>query len=189
MEIKLLKGTSILIKGKKESVLVNPESEMLTKNTTRLVIYNRANYAELRTVGERVSIMGPGEYEIGGVEVNGFNGGDGNTVYTVFADGVTVGILGKLKEELSEKKSGKISGVDVLVVDVENEETVGSKYTLKLAKSWGANYIIPIGKSQEELNKFLDVSDNEGLESIETLKVDKDNLPDGTEVVLLKAAN
>lgn len=189
MEIKLIKGTAILIKGKKESVLVNPEPEMLPKINTRLVIYNRANYAELRTVGERVSIMGPGEYEIGGVEVNGFNGGDGNTVYTVFADGVMVGILGKLKEELSEKKSGKISGVDVLIVDVENEQTVGSKYVLKLAKSWGANYIIPIGNNQEEITKFLDVADDEGLEPVESLKIDKDNLPDGTEIVLLKEGN
>jgi len=186
MDIKLIKAASVLISGKKEKVLVNPSAEILEKNVSRIVIYNRSKYEELRTIGDKVSIMGPGEYEIGGVEIDGFNGGDGNTIFTVLVDGVSVGVLGKLKEELNEKKSGKVSGVDVLIVDIDNKGGVSPKSVLKLAKSWGANYVIPVGSDEIELKAFLDEFDSEGIEAIDVLKVDKDNLPDGTEIVLLK---
>lgn len=186
MEIKLIKKSTMFIKGKKESVLINPEPEMLAKGSSRIVIYSQPKYEELRTIGEKVSIMGPGEYEMGGVEIDGFNGGSGNTVYTILIDGISVGILGKLKEELGEKKTGKISGVDVLIADIGEETGIGTKGILKLGKLWGANYIIPVGGEGGEVKKFLDEADVEGLEAVAELKVDKDNLPDGTEIVRLK---
>ena len=55
-----------------------------------------------------------------------------------------------------------------------------------LAKKWGANYLIPINYNDDELKKFLSETDNEGTESTEGLKVDKDSLPDGLEVVVLR---
>jgi hypothetical protein len=186
MDIKLISGSTVLINGKKEKILVNPEADNLAKNNCRIVVYNYPKYSELRTVGDKVSIMGPGEYEIGGVEIDGFNGGAGNTIYTVSVDGVSVGIVGKLKEELTEKKTGKISGVDVLIADIDNEGGIGPKTILKLAKSWGANYVVPVGKNEKGMIDFLNEADSEGLEAVESLKIDKDNLPDGTEIVLLK---
>ena len=189
MEIKLIKGSSVLIVGKKEKVLVNPESEMLKKNISRIMIYNVSKYEELRTVGEKVSIMGPGEYEIGGVEIDGYSAGGGSTMFTVLIDGVSLGLLGKLKEELTEKKTGKVSGVDVLIVDIDNEKGIGAKAVLSLAKSWGANYVVPVGNNEAEMKKFLDETDSEGIEAVESLKIDKDNLPEGTEVVILKETN
>ncbi|HPD44895.1 MAG TPA: hypothetical protein PK131_01820, partial [Candidatus Woesebacteria bacterium] len=58
----------------------------------------------------------------------------------------------------------------------------------ELAKKWGVNYLIPVGGKPDSkvLVTFLDEVDEEGLEPIESLKVDKDNLPDGLEIVLLK---
>jgi hypothetical protein len=187
MEIKYLGGQTVVIKGKKESVLINPEDEQIEKNGGRIVLFNQSKYEQLRTVGERVSIMGPGEYEVGGVEVNGFNGGGGNTIFTVLIDGVMVGIMGKQKEELSDKKADKITGVDVLIVDIKNEDGISNKSVLKIAKKWGANYVVPAGATGDDpdLKKFLDETDSEGLEPIDGLKIDKDNLPDGMEVVCL----
>ena len=80
----------------------------------------------------------------------------------------------------------KISGVDVLIADISNG--IGPKEILNLAKKWGANYVIPAGYDQGDaaIKKFIDESDIEGQELMESLKVDKDNLPEGTEVVILK---
>ena len=182
MEIKNLGGLTYLLKGKKESVLIDPDSVKIAKNQSRIIIYTEAKYEELRMVDEKVSIMGPGEYEIGGVEVNGFSGGKGKTIYTILIDGVIVAIMGKLDEELNEKRSDKISGIDVLLAEVGN----GYKSIAAAAKKWGANYIVPVDGSGEELKKFLDEADCEGQEAVESLKVDKDNLPDGMEIVVLK---
>ena len=58
----------------------------------------------------------------------------------------------------------------------------------EIAKKSAANYVIPIEfeDKDEELKKFLDIFDSENLESIESLKVERENLPETMEVVLLK---
>ena len=181
MDIKFIGNQTFVLKGKKESVLVNPEKELLEKNTSRIVIYSQSKQEELRSVGEKVAVMGPGEYEIGGVEINGFSDGHEGTIYTVLVDGVTVCILSKLQEALSDKKIEKVDGVDVLITDVANG--------MQLAKKWGANYVVPSGYTVDspDYKKFLDEADCEGLAPVELLKVDKDNLPEGMEVVILKS--
>ena len=163
-------------------MLIDPDGVKLAKNLSRIIVYTEPKYQELRMVSDVVSIMGPGEYEIGGVEINGFSGGKGKTIYSIIIDGVTVVVMGKLDEELNEKRSDKIGGVDVLLAEVEN----GYKAIQMVAKKWGANYIVPIEGGSQEIKTFLDDADCEGQEAVEILRVDKDNLPDGMEIVVLK---
>jgi L-ascorbate metabolism protein UlaG (beta-lactamase superfamily) len=188
MEIKYLGKKTVFLKGKKESVVVNPDERMVTKDRPRIVIKNETKIEVDGAEGDRVVVMGPGEYEIGGIEINGFSAGVGKTFYAVTIDGVTVGILGQLDEALNDKRIDKVSGVDVLVADIGEGSKAGTKSVLNLAKKWGANYVIPVGYNPDngQLKKFMDESDTEGQESIEVLKVDKDNLPEGTEVIILK---
>lgn len=179
---------TFLIKGKKEQALVNPDERIATKDRPRIVIKNETKIEVDGEEGERVVVMGPGEYEIGGIEINGFSAGGGETFYAVTVDGVTVGILGQLKEPLNDKRVDRISGVDVLVADIGGGSGAGTKGILNLAKRWGANYVVPVGynSGNGDLKKFMDESDTEGQEPLEALKVDKDNLPEGTEVIILK---
>ena len=188
MEIKYLGKKSFLLKGKKESVIVNPGDGKITKDRPRIVIKCETKVEVDGEEGDRVVVMGPGEYEIGGVEIDGFSAGVGKTYYSVMMDGVTIGILGQLKENLSDKRSDRVGGVDVLVVDIGEGSELDSKSVLGLAKKWGANYVVPVGYEQGngKLKKFRDESDTEGQEAVDSLKVDKDNLPEGTEVVILK---
>ena len=188
MEIKYFGKKTFLIKGKKESVLVNPDEGFPTKDRPRIVIMSETKVEIDGAEGDRVVVMGPGEYEIGGIEINGFSAGPGVTLYSVMVDGVTVGILGRLKEPLTDKRIDKISGVDVLVADIGEGSGIGTKAILNLAKKWGANYVMPVGYDGDTggLKKFMDESDAEGQEALESLKVDKDTLPEGTEVIILK---
>jgi len=188
MEIKYLGKKTFLIKGKKEQALVNPDERIATKDRPRIIIKNETKIEMDGEEGERVVVMGPGEYEIGGIEINGFSAGTGQTFYAVTVDGVTVGILGQLKEALNDKRIDKVSGVDVLVADIGEGNAIGTKAILNLAKKWGANYVIPVGYNSDngDLKKFRVESDTEGQEALESLKVDKDNLPEGTEVIILK---
>lgn len=188
MEIKYLGKKTIFLKGKKESVVVNPDERMATKDRPRIVIKNETKIEVDGEEGNRVVVMGPGEYEIGGIEINGFSAGIGETFYSVTIDGVTVGILGQLKEPLNDKRTDKINGVDVLVADIGEGSKLGAKAIMSLAKKWGANYVVPVGYNSDngDLKKFMDESDTEGQEAVELLKVDKDNLPEGSEVIILK---
>jgi len=186
MEIKYLGNEALLIKSKKESILVNPEEGLRAKKMgSRVVVYGKGKGGMI-SESEEVVIAGPGEYEVGGVEIVGFGDGEGGTFYTIATEGLTVGILGKLTEVLADKKAEKIAGVDILAVNIKNGGGPGPKALLQLAKKWGANYVVPTGYGEkDELKRFLDEADDEGLEPIETLKANKDDLPDGMEIVVL----
>jgi L-ascorbate metabolism protein UlaG (beta-lactamase superfamily) len=187
MEIKYYGEQCFLIRGKKESVLVNPGDKFPVKNYPRIVLFNDAKAGVATPEVSRVIIIGPGEYEVGGIEINGFNSGSGTTIYTVVVEGLVVGVLGKLNEALSDKKTEKLEGIDILVVDIGEGSGIGPKAVLQLAKKWGANYVVPVGYGKDGyLKKFLDEADFEGVEPIDVLKVDRDNLPEGMEVVILK---
>lgn len=188
MEIKNNGKSGLQIIGKKETVLVNPSGDTLKKSGSRVILYNRKVETGLLTMENKVLIIGPGEYEVGGVEINGHNDGESGVVYSVVIDGVTVAILGSLKGELSEKKIDKVGSADVLLADIGGYGESQNKALLKLAKKWGANYLLPYGQSESgtETSDFLNVTDNEGLEAVDSLKVDKDTLPEGMETVILK---
>ncbi len=180
MEIKYFNQGKIYFKGKKENIWVNPDKDDLQSINyeARIVIYleKDRNIIKLGEEGDRVIIAGPGEYEIGGIEINGIN-----SMYVLNIDGIKVVLMGKEEGEISEKKKEKLEEADVLMISV-------SKGSSEIAKKSAANYVIPIDfeNKKEELKEFLDVFDSENLESVESLRVEKESLPEAMEVVLLK---
>ena len=187
MDIKLVESNCLQLSGKKETVLINPSNDLLKKTNSRIVVYNKQIEPGLLTANNKVLIVGPGEYEVGGVEIIGLGDGNGGVIYSIIIDGVTLAVLANIKTELTEKKIDKLGSADVLVADVGQNDTAQNKALFKLAKGMGVNYLVPIGaiSSEPHLIDFLNVTDNEGLESVASLKIDKDNLPEGLEVVLL----
>ena len=85
MEIKLLNDSTIYLKGKKESVLINPNEEMRkdSKYQSRIFLFTADKYDGMGFTGDNILIRAPGEYEIGGVEINGYNSGNENTLYII----------------------------------------------------------------------------------------------------------
>ena len=191
MEIRCIDGQTILLKGKKEGVLINPSKEVIDTNKvqSRVIVFTSKRHDSLGlTEGERVILRGPGEYEVGGVEVLGVSAGDGGTVYVINVDGIIIGVLGEITEVLSDKKIERINAVDVLLAPVGGKEIVGGKILLSWAKKWGVNYLIPVGgeADSEDMKKFLDEVDREDLLPVESLKVDSENLPEGLEIVWIR---
>jgi L-ascorbate metabolism protein UlaG (beta-lactamase superfamily) len=180
MEIKYFDSGKIYLKGKKENVWINPgKDEFDGKNgEARVVIFTdkERNFVKLGEEKEKVIVCGPGEYEVGGVEINGVN-----AMYALTMDGIKIVIVGKIEGEMTEKKKEKLEEADVLLISI-------GATAVDIAKKSAANYIVPINFEDEEkeLKTFMDAFDSENLEAIDTLKVDKDNLPEGVEVVLLK---
>ena len=191
MEIKYLGDKVVLLKGKNESVLINPSDDFLSKNksNSRVILFTNEDKGRSGLEGDKVLINGAGEYEIGGMEINGFDSKDGNTVYKVNVDGFKVTIVGKFLQELNEKIIDRIEETDVLIVSPE-ESSLNYKVFKSLAKKLGANYLIPISDDKKTLDEFLDEADAEGLEPSVSLKLEKkEDLPEGLEVKLLKVGN
>jgi hypothetical protein len=192
MEIKILANKSILLKGKKESVLINPSDKIREQNTyqSRIFLFTSEKYDGMGLVSDKVLIRAPGEYEVGGIEINGYNGGEDNTIYVLYIDKIKVVILGDLKEELSDKRIEKIDSADVLLAPLvsNDDKKLSPKMILGWAKKWGVNYLIPVvdEENPQLLTKFLDQADQEGLEHFDSLKVDDNDLPDGLELKVLK---
>ncbi len=190
MEIKVLENQSIYFKGKKENVFVNPNEgdREDSKYPSRIFLFTAEKYDGMGFEGDKILIRAPGEYEVGGVEINGYNAGNENTIYVFNLDGIKVVVLGELEEALSDKRIEKIDSADVLLAPVLIKDSASGKLVLDWAKKWGVNYLIPMGYDKDKtiLDNFLDQADQEGLEAIESLKVDKDDLPDGLEIKVLK---
>jgi len=186
MEIRMLDKKTISLKGKKENVLINPEEAFLKKELSRIVLYTSDKFGHGALLGNKILIQGAGEYEVGGVEIYGYNAEDGNTVYVVQVDGVKLVVLGGLNKPLSDKKVEKIDSADVLITPTKMENGLSFKLIKDWAKKWGINYLVPVGDDDESLKEFLDAADEEGLEPVDLLKIEQSDLPDGLEIKLLK---
>ena len=180
MEIKYFGQGQIYVKGKKESVWVNPGKNQFNAmvGEARIVIFTdrERNFVELGQENNKVIICGPGEYEVGGVEIGGVN-----AMYTLTIDGIKMVLVSRFEGEINEKKKEKLEEADVLFIGIWE----GS---VDVAKKSAANYIIPIEYEgqDKELKVFLDAFDIENLENVDSLKVEKESLPEAMEVVLLK---
>ena len=190
MEIKFFNKSTIFLKGKKESVLVDPtEKEIINnKNNSRIIVYTNGDFNQTDLLNnEKIVIRGGGEYEIGGVEIMGINGENGNTVYRIVIDTFAITILGKINQELSPKRIEKIDSADILIAPTKIGNICSHKLVKEWSKKWGVNYLVPLTDDEDYLKKFLDEADEEGLETVESIKLDKkEDLPDGLEIKLLK---
>ncbi len=191
MEIKFLNKSTIFLKGKKENVLIDPTEKEIVENksTSRIIVYTNGDFNQMSLANdEKIVVRGGGEYEVGGVEITGINGEDGNTVYRIVIDSFVLVVLGKINQELTPKRIDKIDSTDILLAPTKIGDSCSFKLVKEWAKKWGANYLIPIEDDDDKsLEKFLDEADEEGLEKTDLLKLEKqDDLPDGLEIKLLK---
>jgi len=191
MEIKVLDNQSVYLKGKKENILINPSKKERenVKYPSRIFLFTAEKYDGMGFGGDKILIRAPGEYEVGGVEINGYSAGGENTFFVIHIDGIKVIFLGDLDDVLSDKRIEKIDSADVLLAPVLIKDSSSGKLVLDWAKKWGVNFLIPMGYDDENktnLDKFLDQADQEGLEAVEFLKIDKNDLPDGLELKVLK---
>ena len=182
-----MSDNSLCLSGKGEKILVNPGKEVMgdKKHASRVVLFTREELDFLGLNFGGVIIRGPGEYEVGGVEISGLDSDGGGVAYLIGLDEVMMMVVDGSGGFLGKSLMDDVKGVDVMVVMVREGEKVDDKALLAMAKKWGVNYLVPIGFESNDLEVLLDAVDREDLQTVASLKVEKDSLPDGMEVVLL----
>ncbi|MBI3397122.1 MBL fold metallo-hydrolase [Candidatus Woesebacteria bacterium] len=172
MDITYLGHSSFKIKTKTATIVTDPfdpdmvglkylgvEGDIVTVSHD----HKDHNKAEL-VKGVKKVISGPGEYEVMDVsiigipsyhdDVNGTLRGK-NTIYVIEAEELTLVHLGDLGHDLSEKQLEELGDVDVLMIPVGGEYTIGSTDAVKIVQNIEPNFVIPMHYREEGLNPEL----------------------------------
>ena len=151
-------------------------------------------------------ITAPGEYEIMGISVRAIpvfhDDQQGklrgkNLIMVITIDGVHLVHLGDLGHPLTEAQVEDIGPVDVLMVPVGGVFTIGPQVAASVVENLDPSIVIPmhyrtekhsdVFKELSTLSDFLKAMGIESKQSQEKLTVAAGNLPEETEVVVLKS--
>jgi len=192
MEIKNLGWQSFLLRDKGIGVVLNPYSQKATrtpfpKTKADVVIAFGKKPAGIGKVitGERAPfwVEGPGEYEVRGVEIVGFPGS-----YWLKLGGIGIAYLAEVEKRSLKMLADDIRQVDIVFLRVDN----GNKAKL-IVQKLSPSILIPFCFERTDdpenfawAKNVLDVLDREDVAPIDLLKIDKQQLSEETQVVLLK---
>lgn len=169
-----------------------------------VVLFTTADYVPPK-IETKLTIAGPGEYEIGDVSVRGIaarahvdeSDGLSATMYKVIADDVRVLVIGHVYPALSEAQLEQIGTIDVLLVPVGgNGYTLDGVGALSLIKKIEPKLVIPTHYAdknlkfevpQQSLEEALKNLAMEPKETVAKLRVKPGELADtATQVVVLE---
>ena len=180
MDITYLGHSSFRIKGKTASIVTDPfdpvmvglkfpsvEADIVTVSHEHKD-HNQTNLVK----GSPRVIRGPGEYEIQGISILGFASwhdkkkgeerGE-NTIYVFEVDGVRICHLGDLGHKLSESMVNNLAEIDVLMIPVGGNYTIGSPIASEIVRNIEPSIVIPMHfkvegikiSNLEPVDKFL----------------------------------
>jgi len=160
MQISYLGHSSFKIKTKTATLVTDPYSSKvgfkMPKVEAEIVTVSHDHYDHnfVEAVkGRPFVITGPGEYEIKEVGVHGLatchdakEGEDrgNNTVYLISAEDLTVCHLGDLGHQLSTRMVEEIGEIDVLLIPVGGQFTIGPKRAVEVITQVEPRIVIPM---------------------------------------------
>lgn len=141
MEVVLLSPASIKIKGKKSSLVVDPHGVKTAADTILLLKDKTSEVDKAKIEGLRLSIKGPGEYEVQGIKISAER--ENNSLfYNITIDGIEVLLASAHALSRASNKSiveAKDYQMLVLNLDSEIESSVIAKISPKVVIFYGDN--------------------------------------------------
>ena len=170
MEITFLGHSSFKIKGKNATVLTDPYSFKMTNlkfpKTEADVItvsHDHEDHNQVDLVeGHPYLAKNPGEYEIKGVSLIGTssfhdnaNGAEKgkNTIFVIEIDKIRICHLGDLGHKLNETELEELDGVDILMIPVGGDATIGPNEAVQIINQIEPKIVIPMHFQEEGLNQ------------------------------------
>jgi len=166
---------------------------------TEILLSSNSDNHNLKAVKDKYFLIdNPGEYEVKGIFIDGIptfsfkkekedkieRSFDGNTIYTIEAEDIKICHLGDLKQkELKEDQLERMGMIDILMIPVGGNNTIGAEDAVNIIKQIEPGIIIPMHYSLPGLKEKLDSVDNflklskvEGLKPIEKLIIKKSDI-------------
>src|SRR3989344_3520104 len=165
MDIKYLGHSSFRLRGKNAAVVTDPFDpksvcQPYPKVTADVVTlshdhpdHNRRDLVAPRTEVTPVIIAGPGEYEVKGVKIYGYqtfhdakNGEERgkNTAYVINVDGVNILHCGDMGHTFSDAQLEAMGEVHILLVPVGGHYTINEKEALTVVRQIDPHIVIPM---------------------------------------------
>lgn len=179
--------------------------ELKLKADVVTVSHDAAGHNYLKAVkGDRLSVSGPGEFEVGGVFITGIlmaskgkgkNGKVSNTLYLFNFDGLSVAHLGDLAYVPTQSQIEDLGPVDVALVPVGGGGALAPAQAAEVISLIEPSVVVPMhyktGKEKIKLGQVTRFLTEMGVgkqEPLEALKISKSGLSDQTQVVVLQPA-
>lgn len=198
MDIIYLGHSSFKLKGKKATVITDPFDPVYVglkypKNDADIVTvsHNHNDHNKVDLIDNvKMVINGAGEFEIMGVSIIGIetdhdaSGGEDrgkNIIFILEVDGLRVAHFGDLGHKPSEKLMEQMGDIDVLMIPVGGEYTIGPKQAVDLAKEFESPYVLPMhykmpGMNEEVFGKLSGVDEFIKELGYEVERLDKLNI-------------
>lgn len=213
MDITFLGHSSFKLKGKTGSVVTDPFDPQMVglkysgvEGDIVTVSHDHDDHNQVSLVkGVKKVISGPGEYEILGISILGFpsfhDDKEGsvrgkNTIYVFEIDGLRIAHLGDLGHALSEELVEDLGDIDILMVPVGGEYTIGPNEATNVVSAIEPTIVIPMhyqmpGLKPETFSKLTPVDSflkEVGLtsENLPKFVVKKEELGEDKKVVVLE---
>lgn len=151
---------------------------------------------------EPFAVTGPGEYEIGGVFIQGFPsvskyGGEEriNTIYLMSLENMNLCFLGALAsaDSISTETKEALDDIDILFVPIGGDGVLNSSEAYNTAVKLEAKIIIPIHYGEElntgALKTFLKEGGEEGVKPVDKLTIKKKDLEGKEGDIIVLSAN
>lgn len=173
MEISYLGHASFRIKTKSAVIVTDP---YLTRTDADIVTVSHDHFdhnATDKVTGFRKIVSGPGEYEISGVSIIGITSYHDakkgvergkNTIYVYEAEGLRLAHLGDLGHVLDDDVLNQIGAIDILMVPVGGEYTIGPKEAAAIVSEIDPYFILPMHFQAP----YLDAETFAKLEAVES---------------------
>lgn len=132
--------------------------------------------------GDKFYISSYGEYEVKGVFVQGIpsfqiDKKKKNIIYLIEAENIRVCHLGLLgTEELNEEQIEAIGTVDILLLPINGDKTIGIKEAVKIISLIEPKMVIPMCYNKENLAAFLKTMGGDAIETQDKLSIQKKHL-------------
>lgn len=169
MEVALIGPSSLRLRGKTVTLVVDPQESKAKIQADAVMLLHDLSTASI-VEGSRLTMAGPGEYEVGGVKITGIKNA-GNTSYYLTLDGVSLVIA--CTSSLIGKESLRDVDIAVLFADSLVDQSALATITNGVALFYGPQAqenAKALGKETQTISKYV---------------VSKDKLPAEMEVVLL----
>jgi L-ascorbate metabolism protein UlaG (beta-lactamase superfamily) len=213
LEISFLGHSCFRLRGREAAVVIDPYGKGIglpTQVPSRFsadivcVTHDHPGHNNVGMVGGNPKLVdGPGEYEIGGVHIQGVAayhdeaGGarlGRNTLFAIQIDEITVAHLGDLGHQLGEDQQERLGAVDVLLVPVGGGNGLGATGAAAVANQLEPKIVVPMHYRLPGLRAELDdpqhFAKEMGLESFEyqpKLALSSRPANDDVKVVFLEA--
>lgn len=173
MDIAILTGDALRVKGKNATLVLNPTAATAKTEADGIILLDKfLNFSDSKIEESRITIIGPGDYEVGGIKITAIKVFE-KLAARIDVDNVRV-LIGN--GEAIEKIQDKVEEIDIIVVNAD------MKFNYSVLASFEPKVLMVYGELKNEVSKSLG---KESAEKMNKFSATKDKLPAELQFILL----